>query len=57
MRGEKECSDEYYDFDEEVKNFHPLDREILVSAMKEAVNQKITASIIMNGFGAYIKVE
>lgn len=45
MRGEKECSDEYYDFDEEVKNFHPLDREILVSAMKEAVNQKITASI------------
>ena len=45
MRGEKECSDEYYDFDEEVKNFHPLDREIFVSAMKEAVNQKITASI------------
>ena len=45
MRGEKECSDEYYDFDEEVKNFHPLDREIFVSAMKEAVNQKITASV------------
>ena len=44
-RGVLDAGDNYYNFADEIKEFHPMDQEKLVTAMKEAAGEKISGTI------------